>query len=278
MAEAELVVGDLAHELLADERLQAARRPAPAAGPRACSTALRWKRCPSTAARSSTCRSSRPSRSRRDASSTWIEAGTGSSLQVRSAACQRPSSIRASPPRAAARRAPRGRAGSRPPRGGCAAGPPRRAPLPSRFLTSRSVSAVGERLEEDRRRVVLAAAPRGPHVVELRPRHADEQDRRVPRPLGDVLDEVEERRLAPVDVVEDDARAAARGRATRAAAGPPRSSPRRSPVGPSRPVERGDVLGDDGRPRLPRRAAPRRRRGCRRRRRPARRSPRPAGT
>ena len=63
---------------------------------------------------------------------------------------------------------------------------------------------LGQRLEEDRRGVELPSAPGRAQVEELGAREADEEDGRVPRPVGDVLDEVEERRLAPVDVVEDD--------------------------------------------------------------------------
>ena len=44
----------------------------------------------------------------------------------------------------------------------------------------------------------------GTRVEQLRPGHADEQDRRVAAQVGDVLDEVEEGGLAPVDVVEHD--------------------------------------------------------------------------
>jgi len=61
-----------------------------------------------------------------------------------------------------------------------------------------------ERLEQRRRRVQLAAAPADPPVEQLRPRDAQEQDRRVTREIGDVLDQLEERRLAPMDVVEHD--------------------------------------------------------------------------
>ena len=42
----------------------------------------------------------------------------------------------------------------------------------------------------------------GRDVEQVGARHAQEQDRRAARPVGDVLDEVEERGLAPVDVVE----------------------------------------------------------------------------
>ena len=68
--------------------------------------------------------------------------------------------------------------------------------------------------------------------------------RRVPRPLGDVLDEVEERRLTPVDVVEDDhERTLPRERLEQ--------SPHRPEAllgAPGRPLarrERRDVLGDE---------------------------------
>src|SRR5262249_55347810 len=57
------------------------------------------------------------------------------------------------------------------------------------------------------------ARPAGPEFEKLRPRETDEQDRGVPDPRREVLDQVEERRLAPVDVVEDeDDRPAARER------------------------------------------------------------------
>ncbi len=59
-----------------------------------------------------------------------------------------------------------------------------------------------KRLEQHRRRVDLASRPAGAAVEELRPSGAQQQDRRVAREIGDVLDEVEERLLAPVDVVE----------------------------------------------------------------------------
>ena len=61
-----------------------------------------------------------------------------------------------------------------------------------------------ERLEQERRRVQLAAAPAGPHVEELGARDAEEEDRRVAREVGDVLDEVDEDRLRPLEVVDDD--------------------------------------------------------------------------
>ena len=62
----------------------------------------------------------------------------------------------------------------------------------------------GQWLEQDRRGVELAAAPRRTVVQELGTRRADEEDRRVPRQVGDRLDEVEQGRLGPVDVVDED--------------------------------------------------------------------------
>ncbi len=62
---------------------------------------------------------------------------------------------------------------------------------------------LGERLEEDRRRVHLAAAPVGSNVEELGARDAEQEDRRVAGEVGDVLDEVDEDRLRPLQVVDD---------------------------------------------------------------------------
>ena len=62
----------------------------------------------------------------------------------------------------------------------------------------------GERLEQDRRRVELAAAPAGSKLEQLGAGDAEEEDRRVAGPVGDVLDQVEEDGLGPLDVVEDE--------------------------------------------------------------------------
>ena len=61
-----------------------------------------------------------------------------------------------------------------------------------------------ERLEQERRRVELATAPSGLCVEKLGPSDAEEEDRRAAREVGDVLDELEERPLRPMHVVEDD--------------------------------------------------------------------------
>ena len=71
-------------------------------------------------------------------------------------------------------------------------------------------------------------------LEQLRPCQAEKQDRSVAAQLCDVLDQVEERRLAPMDVVEDAPPAAARSRAPRAACG----TPRRSPPASSPPTRR----------------------------------------
>ncbi len=61
----------------------------------------------------------------------------------------------------------------------------------------------GERLQEQRGGVELASGPGGAYVQELGTAHAEEQEGRAPREVGHVLDEVEERLLAPVHVVEE---------------------------------------------------------------------------
>ena len=61
-----------------------------------------------------------------------------------------------------------------------------------------------ERLEQHARGVELAAAPAGHPVEQLGSGEAEEQDRRVPAQVGDLLDEVEERGLAPMEIVQED--------------------------------------------------------------------------
>src|SRR5918912_3339036 len=63
---------------------------------------------------------------------------------------------------------------------------------------------VRERLELDRRRADAPAAPAGPDVQELRPGETEDQQGDVSDPRGEVLDEVEQRILGPVDVLEDE--------------------------------------------------------------------------
>ena len=61
-----------------------------------------------------------------------------------------------------------------------------------------------ERLEQHSRRVQLSAAPAWPAFEQLRPSETEQEDRGRPREVGDMLDQIEESRLRPVDVVEHD--------------------------------------------------------------------------
>ena len=70
--------------------------------------------------------------------------------------------------------------------------------------TSSALSSALERLELERRRAHAAAAPGRAHVEQLGPREADEQQRRLAHPRGEVLDQLEQRLLAPVHVLEDE--------------------------------------------------------------------------
>ena len=63
---------------------------------------------------------------------------------------------------------------------------------------------LGQGLEEDRRRVRLAPAPCRPVVEQLGPSHDQQDEWRVARPLRHVLDELDERWLGPLQVVDDE--------------------------------------------------------------------------
>ena len=69
---------------------------------------------------------------------------------------------------------------------------------------------LGERGEQDRRRVDLAAAPARSAREELRPRGADDEERHAPCPLDEVVDEVEQRARRPSADPRTRGRAAAR--------------------------------------------------------------------
>ena len=91
----------------------------------------------------------------------------------------------------------------------------------------------------------FAAAPARTLVEELGAGDADEQDRRVVRPLRQMLDEVEKRRLGPLQVIEqDDQRPSAALRLEE-----PTDGRRSRRSGPGRPeVDRGrDSLCDQAR-------------------------------
>ena len=67
------------------------------------------------------------------------------------------------------------------------------------------VALVGpQRFEQERGRVELPAAPAGTHVEELGPRHTQQEDRRAAGEVRDVLDQVEEGGLGPLEVVDHD--------------------------------------------------------------------------
>ncbi|HEX2428779.1 MAG TPA: hypothetical protein VHI53_12680 [Gaiellaceae bacterium] len=65
-------------------------------------------------------------------------------------------------------------------------------------------SGVRERRERERRRVELAAAPVGPSLEQLRPRRRDDEQRDVRHPLDELVQEVEQALVGPVDVLEDE--------------------------------------------------------------------------
>ena len=89
--------------------------------------------------------------------------------------------------------------------------------------------------------------PAGPCVEQLGPRQAEQQERRVRARVGDVLDQVEERRLAPVDVVEDRHQRPLARRRPRAACA--------SPTTISSPASPRACLAEQRADRLPRRAS-----------------------
>ena len=63
---------------------------------------------------------------------------------------------------------------------------------------------VGERRERERRRVELAAAPARPPLEKLGPRGRDDQQRNVGDPVDELVEEVEEALVGPVDVLGDE--------------------------------------------------------------------------
>ena len=72
-------------------------------------------------------------------------------------------------------------------------------------LVDQCLGFVGvERLQEHRGGVELAAPPAWPAIEELGPAETEHEDWGAATQIPDVLDEVEESRLAPVHVVEDD--------------------------------------------------------------------------
>ena len=114
----------------------------------------------------------------------------------------------------------------------------------SRLSTSASDSAAPSGLSAQRRDVAAGAGEVRPLVEQLRTRKAEQQDRRVERPVDDVLDEIEERRLGPVQVVEhDDERPLARERLEELPHRPERRLRLAAALGEA--DRRGDALDDD---------------------------------
>ena len=68
-----------------------------------------------------------------------------------------------------------------------------------------------EWLEHEDRRALARRWPARAFVDELGPRDAHEQDRGLSRPSGEVLDEIEQRWLGPVDVVDHESQRHLRG-------------------------------------------------------------------
>ncbi len=63
---------------------------------------------------------------------------------------------------------------------------------------------LAQRLQQHRRGVELASAPGPALLQQLGPGQAQQQDRRLPGPVGDMLDQVQQGRLGPVHVIEPD--------------------------------------------------------------------------
>jgi hypothetical protein len=80
---------------------------------------------------------------------------------------------------------------------------------------------LGQRCQGYRRRVGLGRHPVGAGVEQLRARLANDQHRRALDPVGEVVDQVEEGGLAPVDVVEGHDQRSAGGEALEEAADRP---------------------------------------------------------
>ena len=111
----------------------------------------------------------------------------------------------------------------------------RRSPAaPASWSRSCSTSSVAlllrERLELDRGRAHAPSTPARPRVEQLGACEADDEERRA-HPVGEVLDQVEERLPRPSGCPRRGGSAAARRRSPAS----PRAPPRRSPAGCARP-------------------------------------------
>ena len=70
-------------------------------------------------------------------------------------------------------------------------------------LDERARLVLRKRVEREQRARGHRRRPGGPHLDELRPRQADEQDRVLAGEGDDVLEQVQEARLRPLDVIDD---------------------------------------------------------------------------
>ena len=106
-------------------------------------------------------------------------------------------------------------------------------------MRSSSISVVGEGVERQRGRAPRAAREAGVTVGDLGPRERDDEDRVVPAPVEQVLDERDQTLVGPVDVLEDHRERAPLGEPLEEAA--PRREQilavRRRPVGQPEEVE-----------------------------------------
>ena len=178
--------------------------------------------------RSRTARSAGSSWSRRAARSAWIVGGTLTSAspeaRTRASISSRKSGL---PSAAASDRWTKGR-GSTPPSSS----------------SSRSVSAASSGSRSTVVEFHLPPPQAGRFSSSSGPRHAEREERRIARQVGDMLDQFEERLLRPVQVVEHTHRADAAAPPARGACGiPTRSRPQTSPY----PSRRGATGGEQRR-------------------------------
>ena len=78
----------------------------------------------------------------------------------------------------------------------------RQVGVAQQVVEQRARLVAGERFEQDRGRVHLAAAPAGADLEQLGSGDTDEQQFCVARPIRQVLDQIQQERLRPMDVVE----------------------------------------------------------------------------
>ena len=192
----------------------------PSSAPR-CATAPAQKTAPTTAALCASCLSPPSSRSSRELIRPWTLVGTGSSPI---SSLRQRSSVDEARGRAASAPSPRGRAGFRP--------RSRSAPREGRLGERGVAEQVGRaarppvRHRACRARSCAAGRPcRGSRATSCRARAGSSRRSQQPRTLcrraRDVRDQVEQRRLGPVEVFEDERRRAARTRAAAARGGSP---------------------------------------------------------